>query len=216
MSRRAFTRQQGTAVLLRKDFVDTDQIVPARFCKRLGKTGYADALFADCADEPGYAELLASPHFGQACFIIAGQGFGIGSSREHAVWALSDSGFVAVIALSFGEIFRVNCLKNGVLPIVLAPDQHQRLSEAVRQDPAIPVSVDLEATSIRIEGLATYEFDIDAQSRWMILNGLDEIDIALRRTPQLPAFEQGRPPWLPVLTATGSNGRLNQETLTRD
>jgi 3-isopropylmalate/(R)-2-methylmalate dehydratase small subunit len=192
----AFTKHSGRAVCIARENIDTDQIVPARFCKRITKTGFADALFAHWRDDPDF--VLNDPKNAGANFLVAGANFGIGSSREHAVWALRDFGFKAVISSSFGEIFQNNALKNGLLPVVLPASAVDDLRSLVECDPALPVAVDLLAKNVRA-GNASWSFDVDEEARQMILNGLDEIDLTMQRSAGLAEYEASRPAWLPSI-----------------
>ena len=190
----AFDILTGPAVAIARDNIDTDQICPAEFCKRITRTGFADALFARWRDQGD--PVLDQPAFAGARFLLAGRGFGIGSSREHAVWALRDHGFRAVLAESFGEIFRGNALGNGLLPIVLPADQLTRLVALAESDARLELTVDLRTQQVR-HGSTRLPFDIDARARRMILGGLDEIDATLERSAGLERYEASRPTWLP-------------------
>jgi 3-isopropylmalate/(R)-2-methylmalate dehydratase small subunit len=196
MSVEAIARVTGTAVPLRRRDVDTDQIIPAEFCKRLGRTGYRDALFHRWRQDPDFV-LNLPDHLG-ASVLVAGPDFGIGSSREHAVWALRDFGFRAVIAPGFGDIFRANATKNQLLTARVPEDTVERLWEFVESDPTTPVDVDLVRRVIAA-GDASYPFEIDDHNRWQLINGLDDIHVTLRRAGSIDAFEQARPAWLPRL-----------------
>jgi 3-isopropylmalate/(R)-2-methylmalate dehydratase small subunit len=195
---RAFDVCTGIAVSVRRDNIDTDQICPAEFCKRITKTGFADALFARWREQGGF--VLDEPRYAAARFLIAGSGFGIGSSREHAVWALCDHGFRAVFAESFGEIFRNNALGNGLLPIALPPQQLARLAAAAESAEGLELTVDLREQEVR-DGAERIALQIDPRARRMILNGLDEIAATQERSAALPRYEAARPAWLPRLTA---------------
>jgi 3-isopropylmalate/(R)-2-methylmalate dehydratase small subunit len=198
-----FNAHSGRAVCIRREDIDTDQIIPASFCKRITKTGFSDALFAHWRDDPGF--VLNDPRRAGASFLVAGQNFGIGSSREHAVWALRDYGFKAVISARFGEIFQGNALKNGLLPIVLPGPAVGDLAARVEHDPDLQLSVDLTALDVRA-GADSWPFEIDEGARQMILNGLDEIDTTLKRSAGLAAYEASRPVWLPVVRPAGRVG----------
>jgi len=192
-----FTVHRGTVAPLRRSNVDTDQIIPAVYLKRVTKTGFADGLFRAWRDDPGF--VLNQPAYAKATILVAGPEFGTGSSREHAVWALRDWGFKAVIAPSFGDIFRGNALKEGLLPVELelpAVDALWRLAEA---DPAAEVTVDLVERQVRAPGL-TWSFPLDDFSRWRLLEGLDDIGLTLRHQDAIAAYEASRPSFLPVVT----------------
>jgi 3-isopropylmalate/(R)-2-methylmalate dehydratase small subunit len=193
------TRHVGRAVRLRRDDVDTDQIVPAEYCKRLTKSGYADALFATWRADPGF--VLNQPASDGATILVAGHNFGTGSSREHAVWALRDGGFVAVIATSFGDIFRRNALKNGLLAVQLPGSAVARLAGLVEAAPDLEITVDLVTTRVMAPGVE-HEFDVDGRARRLLLDGLDEIDVTLARQDAILRYERARRPWLPRIVPT--------------
>nr|QEO73586.1 hypothetical protein [uncultured bacterium] len=194
------TSHTGRAVVLRRRNVDTDQIVPAEFCKRVTRTGYADALFARWRDEPGF--VLNRPDAAGAIVLLAGSDFGTGSSREHAVWALRDWGFLVVIASRFGDIFHRNALKNGLLAITLDDQVVDGLMAAAEADPGMPITVDLTACEVRADG-GTWTFEIDDRARWLLLNGFDDIDVTLRHLSEISDFEHGRHYWLPTIARGG-------------
>ncbi|MBP2336014.1 3-isopropylmalate dehydratase small subunit [Saccharothrix coeruleofusca] len=198
------TVHTGRAVVLARDDVDTDQITPAQFCKRLTKHGYEDALFAGWRGQPGFP--LDQPHLRDASVLVAGNNFGTGSSREHAVWALRDWGFVAVIAISFGDIFRRNALKNGLLAISLPEADVAALSKAAETDPDLPVTVDLEECEVRA-GELRRRFDVDSHARYLLLNGLDDIALTEQQDEDISRYERGRKPWLPSLRPGCLSGR---------
>jgi 3-isopropylmalate/(R)-2-methylmalate dehydratase small subunit len=192
----AFSTQTGHAVCLRRENIDTDQIVPARFCKRITKSGFADALFAEWRAEDNF--VLNEPRHAGACFLIAGRNFGIGSSREHAVWALRDYGFRAVISTGFGEIFRGNALANGLLPISLDAETVGRLSGLAEDEEGMELTVDLAAQVVRHRSVA-WRFEFDLRARSMIMAGLDEIALTRERCTGLDVYEAARPRWLPTV-----------------
>jgi 3-isopropylmalate/(R)-2-methylmalate dehydratase small subunit len=191
-----FTVHTGTALPLRRSNVDTDQIIPAEYLKRVTKTGFADGLFNAWRADPDF--VLNNPAYAGASILIAGPEFGTGSSREHAVWALRDGGFRAVIAPRFGDIFRGNALKGGLLPVELEPAAVDALWVAVEADPALPVTVDLEAREVRADG-HSWAFHLDDFSRWRLLEGLDDIGLTLRHEELIGAYEERRPEWMPVV-----------------
>ena len=183
---------------LRRSSVDTDQIIPAAFCKRLGRTGYADTLFYAWRQRPDF--VLNQPQHAGASLLIAGPEFGIGSSREHAVWALRDSGFQVVIAPSFGDIFRNKAGKNQLLTARVGRETVETLWELVEDDPAVEVSADLEARQIRA-GAVVETFEIDDHTRWKLMQGLDDIESTLRHAGDIAAYERARAGWLPTVEA---------------
>lgn len=191
---RPFTVHEGRCAVLRRDHVDTDQIVPAEFCKRLTKSGYDDALFASWRADPAF--VLNQPEAAGASILLARSNFGTGSSREHAVWALRDWGFAAVIASSFGDIFRRNAFTNGLLAVELPADAVAELSDAVDADPAITIVVDLLECEVR-HGSRRYGFTVDERPRRLLLDGLDEIAMTLQGEPEIAAYESRRRYWLP-------------------
>jgi 3-isopropylmalate/(R)-2-methylmalate dehydratase small subunit len=191
----SFTVHTGTAVPLRRSNVDTDQIIPAEYLKRITRTGFEDGLFAAWRADPGL--VLNNPSYDGATVLLAGADFGTGSSREHAVWALQDYGFRAVIAPRFGDIFRGNATKAGLLPVVLPADVVDRLHDAVEADPTTEVTVDLAARQVRA-GSIEAAFEIDDYTRWRLLEGLDDIGLTLTREADISHFEADRPTWLPV------------------
>jgi 3-isopropylmalate/(R)-2-methylmalate dehydratase small subunit len=192
----SFTVHTGTAVPLRRSNVDTDQIIPAEYLKRVTRTGFADGLFNAWRSDPDF--VLNNPAFAGATILVAGPEFGTGSSREHAVWALRDHGFRAVISPRFGDIFRGNALKDGLLPIELGEDFVETLWAAVERDPQLPVTVDLPARQVRADG-HEWAFPLDDFSRWRLMEGLDDIGLTLRHVAAIDAYEQRRPEWTPVV-----------------
>jgi 3-isopropylmalate/(R)-2-methylmalate dehydratase small subunit len=193
-----FTVHTGTAVPLRRSNVDTDQIIPAVYLKRITRTGFEDGLFnAWRTNEPDF--VLNRPAYQGATVLVAGPDFGTGSSREHAVWALMDYGFKAVISPRFADIFRGNSLKAGLLTIELAEKIVQRLWDDIEDDPSTEVTVDLLERQVRWSG-EVHDFDLDDYTRWRLLEGLDDIGLTLRNIDAVDAYEQVRKPWLPAAT----------------
>ena len=190
-----FTTHTGTALPLRRSNVDTDQIIPAEYLKRVTRTGFADGLFAAWRADPSF--VLNDSRYDAASILLAGPDFGTGSSREHAVWALQDYGVRAVLAPRFGDIFRNNSLKSGLLPVVLEPAIIEQLHELVEADPSTEIAVDLEAREVRA-GARTASFEIDDYTRWRLLNGLDDIALTLEKADDVADFESRRPGWLPT------------------
>jgi 3-isopropylmalate/(R)-2-methylmalate dehydratase small subunit len=188
-------RIEGTAVPLDRSDVDTDQIVPARFLKRIERTGFGEFLFAEWRQDPDF--VLNDPRYSGASILIAGANFGGGSSREHAPWALEDHGFRAVVAPSFADIFRNNCCKIGLLPVELPPESVRALIDVVLDDPTTTIVVDLEALTVTAPGVQE-SFPFDDFRRWCLLEGYDDIDLTLRRTDEIAAYESRRPSWLPT------------------
>jgi 3-isopropylmalate/(R)-2-methylmalate dehydratase small subunit len=191
-----FTVHTGTALPLRRSNVDTDQIIPAEYLKRVTKTGFADGLFNAWRADPGF--VLNNPAYTGASVLVAGPEFGTGSSREHAVWALRDWGFRTVISPRFGDIFRGNALKDGLLPVELELGAVEALWDAVDADPALAVTVDLEAREVRAGG-NVWAFPLDDFSRWRLLEGLDDIGLTLRHEAAVTAYEERRPEWMPAV-----------------
>jgi 3-isopropylmalate/(R)-2-methylmalate dehydratase small subunit len=189
------TRIEGTAVPLDRSDVDTDQIVPAQFLKRIERTGFGPFLFHEWRKDPSF--VLNDGRYAGAEILIAGANFGGGSSREHAPWALEDYGFRAVIAPSFADIFRNNCFKVGVLPIELRAESVRALMDAVLDDPTTRIVVDLPGRAVRAPGLDE-SFDIDEFTHWRLIEGLDDIGLSLRNEEKISAFEATRPGWLPT------------------
>ncbi len=189
------TTLTGRAVPLRRTNVDTDQIIPAVYLKRVTRTGFADGLFAAWRADADF--VLNAPEYAGASVLIAGSDFGTGSSREHAVWALKDYGFRAVIAPRFADIFRGNSLKGGLLTVQLPIETVERLWEMVEVDPRTEVTVDLAALQVRAGDLVA-RFELDEYTRWRLMEGLDDIDLTLRHDELVTAFESERPRWLPV------------------
>jgi 3-isopropylmalate/(R)-2-methylmalate dehydratase small subunit len=190
-----FTDITGRAVPLRRSNVDTDQIIPAEYLKRITRTGFADGLFAAWRNDPSF--VLNDTRYDGAMVLLAGPDFGTGSSREHAVWALQDYGFRAVVAPRFGDIFRGNSTKAGLLPVVLPEGVVTALQDLVESDPTTEVTVDLPACQVRA-GTIVADFTIDDYTRWRLLEGLDDIGLTLRHADDITSFEAGRAAWLPT------------------
>ncbi|HLL67148.1 MAG TPA: 3-isopropylmalate dehydratase small subunit [Micromonosporaceae bacterium] len=191
-----FTSHVGTAVPLRRSNVDTDQIIPAVYLKRVTRTGFADGLFSAWRANPDF--VLNNPVYSGASILVAGPEFGTGSSREHAVWALRDWGFRVVIAPRFGDIFRGNALKDGLLPVELDLKLVEILWDAIEADPTLAVTVDLLARQVRADG-HEWDFPLDDFSRWRLLEGLDDIGLTLRHAEAIDAYELRRPVWMPAV-----------------
>jgi 3-isopropylmalate/(R)-2-methylmalate dehydratase small subunit len=185
-----FVTHIGTAVPLRRSNVDTDQIIPAVYLKRVTRTGFEDGLFAAWREDPGF--VLNNPVYAGASVLIAGEEFGTGSSREHAVWALADYGFRVVISPRYGDIFRGNSLKQGLLTVELPQEAVDTLWDIVEKSPTTTVEVDLAARQVRAQE-HTWPFALDDFSRWRLMEGLDDIGLTLRHEHAITAFEAQRP-----------------------
>ena len=197
------TRIAGRAAPLDRADVDTDQIIPASYLKRLERTGYADGLFAAWRRDPSF--VLNDPRYAGAVVLVAGPNFGCGSSREHAAWALRDAGFRAVIAPSFADIFRSNALRTGVVPVRLDRSQVERLMRAVEADPRMEVEIDIEAGRVRaLAAGIDAPLDLDEFTRWRLVEGLDDIGLTLREDAAIAAYEGARASWLPRIPAGGA------------
>lgn len=193
----SFTVHTGRVACLARDDIDTDQIVPARYCKRISRTGFADALFADWRADPDF--VLNDPRAAGATILVAGANFGTGSSREHAVWALRDYGFRAVISAKFGDIFHSNSLKNGLLPVILPPPSVATLFTLAGEEPGLELTIDLVAAELSFHD-ERWSFTVERRAREMIIRGSDEIDITLQHADTITDFERRRPDWMPVLS----------------
>jgi len=191
----AFRVHTGRAVVLDRADVDTDQIVQAEHLKRIERTGFGPFLFAEWRKDPDF--VLNRPESRGTTILLAGPNFGGGSSREHAVWALEDHGFRVVIAPSFADIFRNNCTKVGLLPVVLPPETVRALMDSVEANPSIELTVDLEGKRVTGAGIERL-FEIDDHTRQRLLEGLDDIGLTLRHEDEVRAFEATRPSWLPT------------------
>jgi 3-isopropylmalate/(R)-2-methylmalate dehydratase small subunit len=191
------TVHTGTALPLRRSDVDTDQIIPAVYLKRITKTGFEDGLFRSWRDnDPNFP--LERVEFAGASILIAGRQFGTGSSREHAVWALRDWGMRAVIAPSFGDIFRGNALKEGLVPVTLPADAVETLWSIVEADPSTKVTVDVTTREVRVDS-QSWPFPLDDFARTRLLQGLDDIALTLLADGVIADFEAFRPSFLPVV-----------------
>ncbi len=191
----AFTTHTGTAAPLRRSAVDTDQIIPAEYLKRITRTGFEDGLFvAWRRNEPDF--VLNQPQHADASILVAGPDFGTGSSREHACWALLDGGFRVVISSRFADIFKNNSTKSGLLTVVLPQAEVEALWAAVEADPSTPVTVDLQEKRVSY-GDHSVPFEVDEYTRWRLLEGLDDVGLTERHLADIEAFEARRPAWLP-------------------
>jgi 3-isopropylmalate/(R)-2-methylmalate dehydratase small subunit len=190
-----FTRHVGTGLPLRRSNVDTDQIIPAVYLKRVTRTGFEDGLFGAWRNDPEF--VLNRPEHSGASVLVAGPDFGTGSSREHAVWALMDYGFKVVISSRFADIFRGNSGKAGLVAAQVTQDVVEQLWKLIETDPTTEIVVDLEQRTIQADAL-TAPFQIDDYTRWRLLEGLDDIGITLSHADEITRFEQSRPAWKPA------------------
>ena len=199
MTMEKFIKHTGTGVPLRRSNVDTDQIIPAVYLKRVTRSGFEDGLFAAWRNDPEF--VLNKPEFKSGTVLLAGADFGTGSSREHAVWALQNYGFKAVISSRFADIFRGNSLKGGLLTVILPQADVEAMWAAVEADPTTAITVDLESRSVSY-GSISHPFAIDDYTRWRLMEGLDDIGLTLKQTDSIDAFEENRathkPATLPI------------------
>jgi 3-isopropylmalate/(R)-2-methylmalate dehydratase small subunit len=195
-----FVTHIGTALPLRRSNVDTDQIIPAVYLKRVTKNGFEDGLFAAWRNDPEF--VLNKPEYAGATVLVAGVDFGTGSSREHAVWALQNYGFKAVLSSRFADIFRGNSQKAGLLTVVLPQEAIEAIWAAIEADPRLSLTVDLEAKNVRYSDVSV-PFEIDDYTRWRLMEGLDDIGLTLKNIDEVSAFEENRasfkPKTLPAL-----------------
>jgi 3-isopropylmalate/(R)-2-methylmalate dehydratase small subunit len=190
-----FTAHTGTALPLRRSNVDTDQIIPAVYLKRVTKTGFEDGLFAAWRADPGF--VLNQPQYAGATILVPGPDFGTGSSREHAVWALQNYGFKVVLGSRFGDIFRSNSGKAGLLVGVVEQKIIEELWDYIEAHPAAPITIDIVERQVTAEGFQT-SFEIDDYTRWRLMEGLDDIGLTLRHVDQIDEFERRRPGFKPA------------------
>ncbi|HEX9549444.1 MAG TPA: 3-isopropylmalate dehydratase small subunit, partial [Acidimicrobiales bacterium] len=189
----------GTAVPLDRSDVDTDQIIPSDWLKRVERTGFGQGLFAEWRDDREF--VLNQPEYAGATILVAGPNFGTGSSREHAVWALLDYGFKAVVSPRFGDIFRNNCTKSGLVPVQVDAGTGTALLEAITNDPDLELTVDVERGTISAPAAGIdATFPLDEFTRHRLLEGLDDIGLSLRHASEIDAYEADRATWLPSLT----------------
>jgi 3-isopropylmalate/(R)-2-methylmalate dehydratase small subunit len=185
----------GRGVPLRRSDVDTDQIIPAEWLKRVERTGFEKGLFSTWRDDRNF--VLNDERYVGASILVAGPSFGVGSSREHAVWAIQQGGFDAVIAPSFSDIFRNNCAKNGLVPVVVPEATVEAIWTAIEDDPATEITVDVERLSVEVPAVGiTHSFPMEPQTQHRFLNGLDDVGITLTHADEITSFEQNRPAWL--------------------
>ena len=189
-----FILHTGSAVPLRRSNVDTDQIIPAVYLKRVTRSGFEDGLFSAWRSDPEF--VLNKPEYTKASILVAGVDFGTGSSREHAVWALQNYGFKAVISSRFADIFRGNSLKGGLLTVILPQEQVEALWLAIESDPTTQVTVDLESRTVTYNDV-TCSFELDDYTRWRLMEGLDDIGLTLRHVDVVTSFEEKRAQFKP-------------------
>ena len=190
-----FVEHTGTAVPLRRNNVDTDQIIPAVYLKRVTRQGFEDGLFAAWRGDKDF--VLNRPEYQGATILVAGPDFGTGSSREHAVWALQDYGFRVVVSSRFGDIFRGNAAKAGLLTVQLPQDSVEELWTTIEERPSSAITVDLQARELRVVEHAI-GFSIDDYTRWRLMEGLDDIGLTMAHVDEVSAFEDTRSGWLPT------------------
>jgi 3-isopropylmalate/(R)-2-methylmalate dehydratase small subunit len=192
---KAFRIVTGTAVPLKRSDVDTDQIIPADWLKRVERTGFEAGLFSTWRDDRGF--VLNDEQYAGATILVAGPSFGVGSSREHAVWAIQQYGFDAVIAPSFSDIFRNNCTKNGLAPVVLSQTSVDQLWAFIDANPKVEITVDMERLTVEVPAEGFKEsFPMDPPTQHRFLNGLDDIGITMTHADEINNFEKNRPAWL--------------------
>lgn len=188
---------EGTALPLDRSDVDTDQIIPSDWLKQVERTGFEKGLFSEWRDDPSF--VLNDERFAHARILVAGPNFGTGSSREHAVWAIQQYGFEAVISPRFGDIFRNNATKNGLVPVVVSAGLGRQLLDAIDTDPALELVIDVDRRVLEVPALGVEEaFPLDDSVRYRFLEGLDDVGITLRHADDITSFEAGRPSWMPV------------------
>ena len=189
-----FIKHTGTAIPLRRSNVDTDQIIPAVYLKRVTRSGFEDGLFAAWRNDPEF--VLNQPQYKDGTILVAGPEFGTGSSREHAVWALQNYGFKVVISSRFADIFRGNSLKGGLLTVLLPQEAVEAIWLAIESDPTTSITVDLETRTVSY-GSTTVAFELDDYTRWRLMEGLDDIGLTLKHTDAIDTFEAKRPSFKP-------------------
>ena len=189
----------GRAVPLDRSDVDTDQIIPSDWLKRVERTGFGAGLFSEWRDDRNF--VLNDPQYAGATILVAGPNFGTGSSREHAVWALLDYGFEAVVSPRFADIFRNNCTKQGLLPVEVDPELGRSLLDAVVADPSLELTIDVARGTVEVPAVGLDgSFPLDGFTRERLLNGWDDIGLTLRHADEITVYERHRSPWLPIAT----------------
>ena len=192
-----FTTHTGIGVPLRRSNVDTDQIIPAVYLKRVTRTGFEDGLFVSWRQDPSF--VLNHAPYAAGSVLVAGPDFGTGSSREHAVWAIQQYGFQAVVSPRFGDIFRNNSTKNGLVPVVVSPEVSEQLMAAVQADPSLEITIDVDRRTLEAPALGlSVEFPLDDSVRHRFLQGLDDIGLTLQKGDAIDGYEATRPAWLPT------------------
>ena len=189
-----FIKHSGTGIPLRRSNVDTDQIIPAVYLKRVTRSGFEDGLFAAWRNDPEF--VLNQPQYKCGTILVAGPEFGTGSSREHAVWALQNYGFKVVISSRFADIFRGNSLKGGLLTVILPQEAVEAIWLAIEADPTTEITVDLDSRTVSY-GQVTFGFELDDYTRWRLMEGLDDIGLTLKQTDAIDSFEAKRPSYKP-------------------
>ena len=185
----------GRGVPLKRSDVDTDQIIPAEWLKRVERTGFEKGLFSTWRDDRNF--VLNDERYAGASILVAGPSFGVGSSREHAVWAILQGGFNAVIAPSFSDIFRNNCTKNGLVPVVLSEPTVNRIWEVIEADATAEITIDMQRLTVEIPSAGITEtFDMDASTQYRFIRGLDDVGITMTKGDAISSFETSRPAWL--------------------
>ncbi|MFY9480826.1 MAG: 3-isopropylmalate dehydratase small subunit [Ilumatobacteraceae bacterium] len=185
----------GRGVPLKRSDVDTDQIIPAEWLKRVERTGFEKGLFSTWRDDRNF--VLNDERYAGASVLVAGPSFGVGSSREHAVWAIQQGGFDAVIAPSFSDIFRNNCTKNGLVPVVLSEPTVNRIWEVIEADASAEITIDMQRLTVEIPSAGiTEKFDMDASTQDRFIRGLDDVGITMAKGDAISTFETSRPAWL--------------------
>jgi 3-isopropylmalate/(R)-2-methylmalate dehydratase small subunit len=185
----------GRGVPLKRSDVDTDQIIPAEWLKRVERTGFEKGLFSTWRDDRNF--VLNDERYAGASVLVAGPSFGVGSSREHAVWAILQGGFNAVIAPSFSDIFRNNCTKNGLVPVVLSEPMVNRIWDVLESDPTAEITIDIQRLTVEIPSVGiTEKFDMDASTQDRFIRGLDDVGITMTKGDAISSFETSRPAWL--------------------
>ena len=202
-----FIQHTGTGVPLRRSNVDTDQIIPAVYLKRVTRSGFEDGLFAAWRNDPEF--VLNQEAFKKGTILVAGADFGTGSSREHAVWALQNYGFKVIISSRFADIFRGNSLKGGLLTVILEIDEVEALWAAIESDPSTPITVDLESRTVKYSG-KSLPFVIDDYTRWRLMEGLDDIGLTMKQTDSIDGFEKNRSSLKPKTLPVKSQKELKQ------
>lgn len=194
MAMEKFVKHTGTAIPLRRSNVDTDQIIPAVYLKRVTRSGFEDGLFAAWRNDPEF--VLNQPQYKSGTILVAGPEFGTGSSREHAVWALQNYGFKVVISSRFADIFRGNSLKGGLLTVILPQEAVEAIWTTIESDPTTSITVDLETRTVSYRS-TTVAFELDDYTRWRLMEGLDDIGLTLKHTDAIDSFEAKRPAYKP-------------------